>query len=329
MPAEAMKRQTRIDPFEVVRREDARIESGLSWAFLLIALVVVGIGGSAGFIQISGAVVAGATVVVEANSKSVQHLDGGIVQAIAVRDGQTVREGEVLIVLAADRVGDRMRGLQSQIAAKREQLALLGRELEDLKTLEAKRLVPRRKVVEVERQLAELSGQLGRLEADLARAETDRSQLELRAPISGRVHELAVHTVGAVIAPAQEILKVVPSDAALVFEARVSPTDIDQVRVGQNASVRLTSFNQRTTPELVGEVVNVSADLVRDEASGLFHYIVRIALTRDNDGLAALGDRQLLPGMPAEIFIETDSRTILSFLIKPLTDHWERALREQ
>lgn len=329
MPADGARRTAQIDPFEAVRREDARIETGLSRAFWLIAIVVLGIGGSAAFIHISGAVVASAMVVVESNSKAVQHLDGGIVQSIAVRDGQAVEKGDVLIVLAADRVGERMRGLASQVEAKRAQLTLLATELEDLKTLQAKRLVPRKQVVDAERQQAELQGQLGRLEADLARAQTDRNQLELRAPISGRVHELAVHTVGAVVAPAQELLKIVPSDAALVFEARVSPIDIDQVRVGQNASVRLSSFNQRTTPELSGRVINVSADLVRDEASGLFHYMVRIALEPGEDGIAALGDRELLPGMPAEIFIETDQRTILSFLVKPLTDHWERALREQ
>ncbi|MEO1282348.1 MAG: HlyD family efflux transporter periplasmic adaptor subunit, partial [Pseudomonadota bacterium] len=162
---------------------------------------------------------------------------------------------------------------------------------------------------------------------DLSVVARDNSQLELRAPISGRVHKLAVHTVGGVIAPGQEILQIVPSDAKLILEARIDPTRIDQVRETQSANIRLTSFNQRTTPELVGTVANVSADLVSDAQNQNFHYLARVAL---DDGQAArLGGKSLLPGMPADVFIQTDDRTILSYLLKPLTDHFQGAMREE
>ncbi|MEO1543462.1 MAG: HlyD family efflux transporter periplasmic adaptor subunit [Pseudomonadota bacterium] len=316
-----------LDPMRAMADEDSRISGYLRAAGYAVVLLVAGLGGWSATTQISGAVIAKATVVVESNSKSIQHLDGGVVRQIAIRDGQSVNAGDLLILLDAGRVGERMNGLQSQLRAKTEQLALMQRELEDLKTLEEKRLVPRKQVAAAKREQAELEGEIGRLQSELSRATTDKSQLELRAPISGRVHKLAVHTVGGVIAPGQEILQIVPSDAKLILEARIDPTRIDQVRETQSANIRLTSFNQRTTPELVGTVANVSADLVSDAQNQNFHYLARVAL---DDGQAArLGGKSLLPGMPADVFIQTDDRTILSYLLKPLTDHFQGAMREE
>ncbi|MEO1205700.1 MAG: HlyD family efflux transporter periplasmic adaptor subunit [Pseudomonadota bacterium] len=309
-----------------IAKEDQRIGSYLRFAGLAIVLLVPGLGGWAAVTQISGAVVAKATVVVESNSKAIQHLDGGVVRRIDVRDGQSVKRGDALILLDGGRVGERMNGLQSQLRAKTEQLELMQRELEDLRMLEEKRLVPRKQLAAAMRERAELEGEIGRLQSELSRASTDQSQLELRAPISGRVHKLAVHTIGGVVAPGQEILQIVPTDATLVLEARIDPTRIDQVRESQVANVRLTSFNQRTTPELTGTVINVSPDLVSDERGETFHYLARIAL--NNGEPARLGGKALLPGMPADVFIQTDNRTILSYFLKPLTDHFQGALRE-
>lgn len=315
-----------VDPLWAVAQEDTRIGRYLWFAVLAIGFLVVGVGGWAAATQINGAVIAKATVVVESNSKSIQHLDGGIVRRIAIRDGQSVNAGELLIVLDAGRIGERMNGLQSQLRSKSEQLTLMQRELEDLRTLEKKRLVPRKQLAAAERERAELEGEIGRLQSELSRATSDKSQLEMHAPIGGRVHKLAVHTIGGVIAPGQEILQIVPSDAQLVLEARIDPARIDQVRQQQSAYVRLTSFNQRTTPELSGTVINVSADLVSDARNESFHYLARVAL---NDGEPArLGGKVLLPGMPADVFIQTDSRTVMSYLLKPLTDHFKGAMRE-
>ena len=153
-----------------------------------------------------------------------------------------------------------------------------------------------------------------------------RSRLEIRAPRAGRVVGMTVHTVGAVIAPGEPILHIVPEDDELVVEAHVMPRDIDRVGIGQAALVRFTAFDLRTTPELEGLVIDVSADLIADPRSGASYYLVRTRIPEQSRGL--LGDLRLLPGMPAETFIQTGSRTALSYLMKPLTDGLARAFKD-
>ncbi len=315
------------DPVAAMAQEDMRIGRLARSAFVVVAVLIAGVGGWAMTTRISGAVIAPAKVVVEARAKTIQHLEGGIVSEIAVRDGARVAAGDVLVRLDDRRVAERIRGLEAEARAKAQQLASIEAELDDLRPLEAKRLVPRKRITEIERAKSGLEGEIGRLASELARARSEADRLVLRAPMAGRVHQLAIHTVGGVIQPGQEVLTIVPSDAALVLEARVDPASVDQIHEGQTASVRLTSFNQRTTPELTGRVVNVSADLVADTRGETFHYLARIALARDE--VARLGDKALIPGMPAEVFIQSQSRSVASYLIKPLSDQWEKALREE
>lgn len=150
-------------------------------------------------------------------------------------------------------------------------------------------------------------------------------QIDIRAPQSGRVHQLAVHTIGGVIAPGEAIMQIVPTADALVVEARVAPQDIDQVRVGQPAALRLSAFSQQTTPEVEGQVDRISPDLIEDQKAGVAYYAVRIALSQSS--LKQAGQLELKPGMPAEVLLRTGQRTVLSYLLKPLTDQASRAFR--
>ena len=118
-----------------------------------------------------------------------------------------------------------------------------------------------------------------------------------------------------------------PSDAKLIIEASVLPTDIDQVASGQPVAIRLASFNQRTTPELKGRVTIVSADLIADEQQRSYHYLVHASF--DDGELDRLGGKALVPGMPAEVFIQTEERTVLDYLLKPMIDQFRRAMREE
>lgn len=151
----------------------------------------------------------------------------------------------------------------------------------------------------------------------------DRSAI--RAPNAGIVDKLAFAAIGEVVRPAETIMEIVPQSDRLVFDGLVVPSDIDRVRMGQMARIRLSAFNQATTPELEGEVIFVSADPVVDQQSGLSFFRVRVALSRASqptaDGL------RLVAGMPAELFIETGSRSMLSFITKPLLDQFARAFR--
>ncbi len=177
------------------------------------------------------------------------------------------------------------------------------------------------------RELEDVQSEIASLEEKRIAAEDQLRRIDIRAPISGLVHELAVHTVGGVIQGGQTLLHLVPEGDTLVIEARLSPNDIDQVEPGQSAVVTFPAFNRRTTPQLNAEVVTVSPDLSRDEKTGAAYFTARLKL---KDGEAArLGDKNLLPGMPAEVFIATGDRTVISYLVKPLADQVRRTFREQ
>lgn len=179
---------------------------------------------------------------------------------------------------------------------------------------------------EVARELREVEAQIGEYVERRIAAEDQLRRIDIIAPQSGIVHQLSVHTVGGVIAPADVILLIVPASDRLMLEAQIAPDDIDQIRVGQTALLRLSAFNRRTTPELIGTVNVVAADLTRNERTGQNYYLVRITIPLEQ--LRRLGKLSLVPGMPAEAFIKTGERTALSYLIKPLSDQITRAFRE-
>jgi HlyD family secretion protein len=152
-------------------------------------------------------------------------------------------------------------------------------------------------------------------------------RIEMRAPTSGVIHQLAVHTIGGVIRAGDTIMEVVPDTDDLQIEARLQPADIDRVHTGQKAFVRFTSFNQRTTPQLTGTVSYVSADTSQDQHTNASYFTVRIILP--DDERRRLSGQQLVAGMPAEVFMQTGSRTMMSYLFKPIIDQMSRAFVEQ
>jgi HlyD family secretion protein len=180
---------------------------------------------------------------------------------------------------------------------------------------------------EVANSLPEIEAQTAEYAERKVSAEDQLKRIDLVAPQSGLVHELAVHTVGGVISPAYTIMLIVPSSDRLALEAQIQPQDIDQIRLGQRTVLRMSAFNQRTTPELNGEVSRIAADLTQDQKSGLSYYVVRIAVSPQD--LARLGKLALVPGMPAAAFIQTGERTVISHLVKPLRDQISRAFREE
>ncbi|QXH48970.1 HlyD family type I secretion periplasmic adaptor subunit [Pseudomonas xanthosomatis] len=179
---------------------------------------------------------------------------------------------------------------------------------------------------QVSQELRDLMAQQGEwVEREVA-ASDQLKRVALLAPSAGRVQQLAVHTVGGVISPAETVMQIVPVDDELLVEARVSPQDIDQVVLGQQALLRFSAFNRATTPEVAGRVVRLSADLVTDPQSGLGFY--RAGIHIDKAELRKLDGLTLIPGMPVESMIQTGRRTVLSYLLKPVGDHAQRAFRE-
>lgn len=180
---------------------------------------------------------------------------------------------------------------------------------------------------EVVKELGEAQGKEAEL---IERGVTARDQLdriELRAPTSGTIHQLSVHTIGGVVRPGDVVMQLVPDADDLVVEAKLQPHDIDQVHPGQQAFVRFSSFNQRTTPQLTGRVSLVAADISHEPQGNASYYSVRIVLP--DEERRRLGGLQLVPGMPAEVFMQTGSRTMMSYLLKPITEQFNRAFVER
>jgi HlyD family secretion protein len=187
---------------------------------------------------------------------------------------------------------------------------------------------------EVLRDMREAQARIAELSERVVAAKDELRRIDIRAPQTGVVYQLTVHTVGGVINRGETIMQIVPRADALVIEAKISPTDVDQVLVGAEVNVRILAGNRRTTPDLKGKVIHVGPDLSRDQqqtATGQVaqqaYYLVKVML--EPSQLKLLGDLTLIPGMPAEIYIRTHDRTPLDYLVKPLTEQIARTFRER
>ena len=415
---------------------------------MTVLALTFGIGLWGAWASLAGAVVAQGQVQIEDRAQIVQHRDGGVVQAILVRDGDRVAAGDPLLVLdeseitsqvkiiadkllelrarasrlaaereGADRVafprdlqmtanedafvaaviegqtnlfaarletlGEAMHsyeeqklqieneilGQKAQIGALDEQITLLSGELDDAESLLAKGLMQGSRVMDLKREKASLTGQEGELEAAVARnlgrnaqidveivglaaarreeavtelrevepriAELDEeyaalgtklARLTLTAPAEGLVHDLRVHSLGAIVRPADPVLFIIPQKEDFIVTAKIDAYHIDEVFAGRPVVLRFSAFNARTTPEINAEVARVSADVTTDERSGMHFYTAELRVSREE--IARLGNKPLLPGMPVEVFIQTGERSALSYFAKPFADYFERAFRD-
>ncbi|SDN52508.1 HlyD family secretion protein [Methylobacterium phyllostachyos] len=430
------------DPTAGTRRSLQRHIAGVA----AVIAVALGVGAWTAATELSGAIIASGSLVVESNIKKVQHPTGGVVAELPIQEGDRVRAGDLLVRLDAtaaratydsvtkslweiaarnarleaerdgrpdlaipadlnaagpevgrildgerklfrfrrealqgqkaqlrERIGqlnEEIKGLVEQAAAKEQETAIIGREYAGVEELWKKNLIQLTRLTSLQRDMSRLKGERGVLVASIAqtrgkvsetelqiiqleqnlrsevgkelaenRAKTatlmeqkitafDQLQrIEIHAPQTGYVHELAVHTRGGVIAPGEPIMLIVPTADSLVVEVRVAPQDIDRLQTGQAAGLRFPSFDQRTTPELNGRVTRIAADVSEDKRTGSFYYLVRLGVSKDE--LAKLDGAKLMPGMPVEAFIRTADRTVLSYLTKPLVDQARRAFREK
>ena len=180
---------------------------------------------------------------------------------------------------------------------------------------------------EVIKELREAEAKKGELSERRVAAQDQLDRIELRAPVSGIVNQLAVHTIGGVIATGERVMDIVPDTDELQIEAHLPPHEIDQVKLGQATLVRFPAFNQRTTPQLSGAVSYVAADLSHDHDNGTSYYTIRATLPEEEH--RRLQGLTLVSGMPAEIFVETGSRTMMSYLLKPITDQLRRSFNDR
>ena len=420
---------------------------------LIVGLAVVvilagGLGGWASTAEISGALIAPGSIVVDSNVKKVQHPTGGVVGEVLARDGDIVKAGDVVVrlddtvtkaslaivtknldglwaraarlqaeqqglskivfpAMLLDRIDDpdvkniiasetklfevrttgrigqkaqlreritqlneEIAGLTAQEKAKDQEIALVEKELVGVTSLYDQHLVQISRLTTLQRDAARLNGERAQFIASRAQAKGKITETELqiiqvdkdlvsdvskdlretndkigefverkvtaedqlrrtdiRAPQDGMVLQSTVHTVGGVITAGDAIMMIVPQADALSVEAKVNPQHIDKLQIGQKTLLRLSAFNQRTTPELNGVVTRVSPDVTTDQRTGQSYYTIRVSMPPEE--VARLGDAKLIPGMPVEAFVQTGDRTMLSYLVKPLRDQLMRAFREK
>ena len=194
-----------------------------------------------------------------------------------------------------------------------------------------------RRIEEAEEKARDVSAEENEVRERLASVRERLGRMEVRAPVAGEVFGTTVFASGEVVRPGEPILQIVPRDAGLVVMARLNPIDVDQVYPGQPAVLRFSAFPARETPELDGRVVRVSADAVRDAQTGLSWYEVQLEMDRPSAGGVAedgkdtrrlFGHLEVTPGMPAEAHIRTGERSVVSYLVKPVSDFFYRSLRE-
>ena len=262
----------------------------------------------------------------------------------------------------------RVKGRESEIEANLKQASLLEEEMVSLQPLVEKQLVARPRIVGLQRELAQLEGAREALSAEVAttkiqigEAQIELNQLtegfleqvltELRdvqtqaselaeqriaaqdqltrllvlAPRAGRVLGVQTHTLGGVISPRDPIMHIVPENDPLIARVRISPSDIDKVSPGNEAVLRFPAFSANVTPEVFGTVIKVSADALQDPVSGQFFFEVDVAIPDDR---LANQSFALVPGMPVDASLKTESRTVLSYLLKPLGDAMSKTFRE-
>ena len=445
--ATAMDTATAVEPDPLDPRPTLAVMGFAALGLALIVVFLVGFGTWAALAPLQSAAIAPGVVTVDSNRKTVQHLEGGLIAAINVKDGDRVAEGQVLVELddaetrakvgilqdrlathlamqarlRAERNGwdavslpvevetlvgeaeeaaviaegerrifeERKRFLVGQEAVKRRQVAQLDAEIQGLKAeiaseerqlsliryergtlsdLVDKGLARRPRLLELQRAEAAIEGDQASNRAGIARAQQRIEEIDLsiidvrnrvlnevvtalrdvrseiadlrdrlsaaeerlertkvRAPVDGVVVDLQVFTTGGVLGPGDAILDIVPKGDLLLVEAQVDPADVDVVRPGLPAEVRIQAFSASDVPLLGGEVVTVSADSLTDVRRGHSYYAARVRLG-DLSGLPS--GAALQPGMPAEVMIVTGERTALQYLIDPLRSRVARALRE-
>ncbi|SHH19807.1 membrane fusion protein, protease secretion system [Hydrocarboniphaga daqingensis] len=309
----------------------------------------------ASFAPIDEGVPLAGVVVVESKRKPIQHIRGGVVSEVLVRDGQSVAAGDRLIVLDTRSELEQQRMIRSSIEAlqaqrdgvlaslpgARDQATSLADTVNRLRPLVDEALYPRnqyddlaRRLIEARRQLSMQLAQADQLAAQiqeqthrLASLSVEVDRAELRAPVGGTVMGLAVSAPGAVVTPGTPVLELVPDGDTLVIEAHVPPHLIERVHVGMEAKLRFIALDPRVTPVVAGRVSLISADLVQPkQADSTPHFVMRLDI--DGTELRKLGAAPIQPGMPVEAIVVTGERPFFVYLLKPLSDRVATSLTE-
>jgi len=296
--------------------------------------LVAGFGGFlvwAGFAKLDEGVPAPAVVSVDTQRKAVQHQTGGTVHKVLVKEAQNVTAGDVLLELDDaftqsnyEALKEELNGFEAQLAGKRAQHKLVLEQLGGTKELAKEGFLPRNKLFEEERLEAELAAAVLSLVAAAAKTKRnmgakaiERDRALIRAPVSGKVVGLMMQTVGGVIPPGAKIMDIVPDNEQLVLETQVPPHLVDRVHVGMPVDIRFTGFSDLENTFVEGRLTSISADRFTDPVTRAPYFLARVEVTPA--GLLKMGARKIQPGMSADVILKTGERTMLAYLMTPLS----------
>jgi len=315
----------------------------VKYGLALLFIVFVAIGGWMAMAPLATSVVTIGQVSPDSNKKVVQHLEGGIIKELYVKEGDPVKKGQLLIKLDDLQIKSRIQqykkqieGLKVTIATNKTRLKSIVDEKKEWEKLFEKRLVDKQRIRDLKREEDRLKGEIEKAQKDIERikdqivAEEDRlKRTNIVSPIDGTILNLAVNTIGGVITPGKPILEIVPDNSKLVVTAKAQIQDIDKIKPGLLADIRFSAFDMKHTDVVEGKVFYVSADSFTDQATGMPYYKVKIEVTPKGKEQLKQYHFNLVAGMPAEVMIKVGHRTMLSYLIKPMEDMISRGFNEE
>lgn len=315
----------------------------ITFGMSVIFVVFVFLGGWSYYAPLTASSVAVGTVSADLDKKTIQYLEGGIVDSLFVKDGDIVKQGDVLLKFQdiqirgqIEQINNQIQGYSALIESKKNRLASLAEEVSEWNELYEQRLVDKLKIRELQREQNNVEGDIANTSAEIAKLREQLIVLEdslrrtsIIAPIDGVINGLSINTVGGVLSPGSDILDIIPMDSQLIVVAQVQISDIDKVVPGLLSDIRFSAFNLNQAHVIQGEVVYVSADSFIDEASGSPYYEAKIEVTEDGKEKLKEYGFKLVSGMPAEVMINIGDRTPLSYFIKPFSDMITRGFNEE
>jgi multidrug efflux pump subunit AcrA (membrane-fusion protein) len=292
----------------------------------VIVLTFLILGGWSAIAEIDSAVVAEGVIVNESNKSTVSHLEQGIISQIKVREGQHIEKGQVLFRLDMTQAQSIYDGLSHELDSNKSQLNFIIEELKGVNKLWDERLVPKSKVMALDREKARLEGLIGETEEKMKAAKEVLSRTDIVAPISGTLQGLKVWTVGGVIKAGEPLVEIAPDHDDLIIQAHVLPVDVEHITPGMRAEVRFISlYHSNLLPLINGRVDTISRDRLVDDVNHQPYFLTQVVASDIPENVRA----RLRAGMSAEILVPTGERTVLDYLVKPLKDRLQSALREK
>jgi len=263
-----------------------------------------------------------------------QSLEGGLIEAIEVQEGDTVQKGQVLARINSTKFSADLGEVRAKRDAAANSLKLLSREVELTRRLYEQKVVPEIEMLRLQRQASDLAGQIAVYDETIKSAEDRVRRTELRSPVYGIINKLNVTTVGAVIQPGANLMDIVPLDDTLLVEARLKPQDIAFIRPGQDAVVKLTAYDSSVFGSLKGKVERISADTIIEEKSKSGdekpESFYRVVVRTDKNYLGTQENPlPIIPGMVATVEVLTGRKSVLDYLVKPARLLADEALRER